>query len=401
MRPRAANVRAAAGQGDTMTKQRSRETGTAASHDRATRVVCGIEPEPVTPRQVKRAFLDMLRGGVELRCAGPGGDDPEALIARGFHPTHVVRLFDATYWISRLHRDDYFRYFVAYVSTHPDDPQVRACVFYKDTSLVWRSASHIIRNEDEEWIGKGAVKRVVEDGVECWSTAEETTNLPLEIQAALDTISRAFRTVPFDGTGAGDVLRNAPRGRIDPYRDFTAPRERAMARRADRVNGGAPVARFARASDPTSLEIAPGFEPDFKRGIVEEQRTASRLYGGEVRKYRVRSRNGEIQYQFLATPQHVWIIPPQAFTTEIMGYGLRTVDVEVPADLCIPGYEFHFRDESEDPPTLFSQIPEGFAGPTSEVDPTRASAGPWLERLPVIRRFRRDVPLPWKAPTLR
>jgi hypothetical protein len=59
--------------------------------------------------------------------------------------------------------------------------------------------------------------------------------------------------------------------------------------------------------------------------------------------------------------------------------------------MCIPGYEYHFIDESEDPPVLFSQIPEGFVGGVSEFDPSRSDASPWLDRLPIIREFRRSV----------
>jgi hypothetical protein len=46
-------------------------------------------------------------------------------------------------------------------------------------------------------------------------------------------------------------------------------------------------------------------------------------------------------------------------------------------------------DESEDPPQLYTQIPDGFAGQPSEVDPARSDASPWIEELPVIREFRR------------
>jgi hypothetical protein len=38
-----------------------------------------------------------------------------------------------------------------------------------------------------------------------------------------------------------------------------------------------------------------------------------------------------------------------------------------------------------------SQIPEGFAGAASEVDPSRADASRWLDQLPVIREFRRKI----------
>ena len=87
----------------------------------------------------------------------------------------------------------------------------------------------------------------------------------------------------------------------------------------------------------------------------------------------------------------VWIIPPQTLTTELMSYGVRTIDANVDDDLCVPGYEYHFIDETCDPPALYSQIPEGFAGRASRIDPARSSAAPWLEKLPVIREFRRKV----------
>ena len=74
--------------------------------------------------------------------------------------------------------------------------------------------------------------------------------------------------------------------------------------------------------------------------------------------------------------------------------GVRTVDVIADEDLCIPGYEYHFLDDGEDPPVMFSQIPEGYAGETSEVDRYRADASPWLDRLPVIRAFRRQLRRP-------
>jgi hypothetical protein len=73
---------------------------------------------------------------------------------------------------------------------------------------------------------------------------------------------------------------------------------------------------------------------------------------------------------------------------------VRTIDVEADDDLFVPGYEYHFVDETVNPPRLHSQIPEGFAGAASTVDPSRADASAWLERLPVIREFRQRLRLP-------
>jgi hypothetical protein len=94
---------------------------------------------------------------------------------------------------------------------------------------------------------------------------------------------------------------------------------------------------------------------------------------------------------FFAGPRSVWIIPPQTTSANLTSYGVRAIDVIVDEGLCIPGYEYHFVDYSEEPPALMSQIPEGFAGATSEFDPSRADASPWLDQLPVIREFRRKI----------
>jgi hypothetical protein len=74
-----------------------------------------------------------------------------------------------------------------------------------------------------------------------------------------------------------------------------------------------------------------------------------------------------------------------------MSYGVRTVDVCADEDVFVPGYEYHYMDDFEDPPRLHSQIPEGYAGKASDVDDSRADASPWLEQLPVIQEFRRTV----------
>ncbi len=74
-----------------------------------------------------------------------------------------------------------------------------------------------------------------------------------------------------------------------------------------------------------------------------------------------------------------------------MSYGVRTIDVMADEDVFIPGYEYHFVDDTENPPVLVSQIPQGFVGEASEFDPSRADASPWLDRLPVVQEFRSRV----------
>ena len=128
------------------------------------------------------------------------------------------------------------------------------------------------------------------------------------------------------------------------------------------IHGGRSIARFTRKHDPTSLRFVAGYEPDFEAGILEVASSQSRLYGGEVERFRILSRNRKIQYLFLASPRHAWIVPPQATTTELSSYGVRTIDVVADEDLFVPGYEYHYVDTDEDPPVLVSQIPAGFVG---------------------------------------
>jgi hypothetical protein len=192
----------------------------------------------------------------------------------------------------------------------------------------------------------------------------------------------------------GRILRRAPDGRFEPYRDFSAPRARARSDPRNLIHGGEVVAWFVRRNDPESLRFARGYQPDFGGGLLEVSRSASRLYGGRVGKYRILSKNRRIQYQFVAGPRHVWIIPPQALTTELSSYGVRTIDVEADEALFVPGYEYHYMDGTGSRPQLHSQIPEGFAGAPSPVDPSRSDASAWLDHLPVIREFRRRLHLP-------
>ena len=354
-----------------------------------TRLVTNVLPTDLPPPAVEREFRALLAAGCELRACGAARSDPQLLL-RGYLPKHSVALFDATFYLTNLREDENFRFFVAYVRLGRRR-LLYPRIFYKDSSLVWRSPSHYARSDRENWIGKGDLKPVVENGETTLYAAEETTNLPFELQQALDVASRRASHVRRDLRAVPLVLRKAPDDRVECYGDFSGPRRRAMSDRRNLVNGGRPVATFARPGDPASLHFVAGFEPDLEGGVVETSDSKSRLYGGDVRKFRILAANRRIQWQFVAAPRHAWIVPPQTLTTELSSFGVRTVDVNVDEDLCVPGYEYHFVDDSEGPPRLYSQIPQGFAGAASDVDPSRADASPWLEKLPVIQAFRATV----------
>ncbi len=359
-----------------------------------TRVVPSAKPADLSPRQVARSFRELVDAGAKVRAAGEAKDDPTVLFSLGYTPKHEVSLFDTRFYLTNVLQNPALRFFVAYVMQRQPSTgraEIFPRIFYKDLSLVWRSASHMIATGGDFWIGKGDVKTLARGGYEVTECVESTTDLPLEIQSALEVVNRKVRHARKDEEALFLVLRSAPSSRTKPYRDFTEPRKRAAADRRNLINGGRSIARFTRKNDPTSLVIVDGFEPDFTHGIVEISESRSAMYGGKLERFRILSRNQKVQYQFMAGPKHVWIIPPQALTTELSTYGVRTVDVVADEDLFVPGYEYHYFDESADESEHFSQIPEGFAGELSEHDNDRADASAWLDPIPVIRDFRRKV----------
>jgi len=345
-----------------------------------------VRPARASARQIEHELRARLAGGASLRPAGLARSDPRRLL-RGYPPRHRVALFDTLYYLSDVRQNDDLRFFVGYVARQPAPArdEIFPRIFYKDVSLVWRVASHFVRSEHENWIGKGDVRTHAVDGEMLHCSAEHTTDLPLEIQTAFETLVRRASRIPRDERAVPLVLRRGPDHRIEAYRDFTEPRRRAQADRRNLIHGGRSVARFTRRNDPGSLRFAKGYEPDFSRGILEVAHATSTLYGGRLRRFRILSRNRRIQYLFLAAPRQVWIAPPQATTTELSSYGVRTVDVVVDEDLYVPGYEYHQPGSGE------SQIPRGHVGDVSPHDPSRHDASPWLDRLPVIQEFRRRV----------
>jgi hypothetical protein len=360
-----------------------------------TEVVPSVACAAMSPASVSREFRRLLDAGARLHVAGRARRNPERVLAAGYSPKNRLDLFGTRIYFSNVRQNPELRFYVAYV-VPPHRPNAKADVFarifYKDLSLVWRVASHMSYDYDGSlWIGKGDVRTYRQNGEEMVESIESTTDLPFEIQNALEGRLEALRRVPGDGRVLELVLKRGPADRIEPYADFTRPRRRAAANPRNRINGGRPIARFRRSGDPTSLEFVAGYEPDFAKGILETTRTRSRLYGGVLRRYRILSRNRRVQYLFIAGPYQVWIIPPQATTTELSSFGVRTIDVVADPDLFVSGWEYHYLDTDLEPPEIYSQIPAGHAGRPCPHDDNKADASPWLDRLPIIRRFRREV----------
>jgi hypothetical protein len=361
----------------------------------STAIVPSIRATSLAPQRVKRELQQLIDAGAPVLPAGAARKHPLKFVER-YPPSFKLELFGTLFYLTTVRQNPSLRFCVAYLAQahyRTGRMQIYPRIFYKDGSLVWRCASHIAMEGTDIWIGKGAVKTtLLDDGGEYIQTMEATTDLPLEMQTAMEDLGRKVRTVKRDRTALLQVLRLVPGGRIEPYRDFTDPRRRAQSDRRRLINGGRRVAYFRKPSDPTSLRFVTGYEPDFSRGVIEHARSHSNLYGGTIERYRVLSKNKRIQYLFFAGPENAWIVPPQAMTTELSRFGVRTIDVPIDDKLCVPGYEYHYYlDESADPPELHSQIPAGFVGHVNSHDEARSDASPWIEQMPVIREFRRRL----------
>ena len=359
-----------------------------------TRIVPSVVPEELSPRQVASEFRRRLADGATLRPAGTARRNPRRLLTLGYTPRHKLRLFDTSFYLSGVRQNEDIRFFVGYLvqdAASRPGREIFPRILYKDVSLIWRSASHFVRTNSDNWIGKGDLSVQVVDGEEIEASDESTTDLPLEVQDAFESLIRKPGRVPRDEKALGLVLRRGNEDRIEAYRDFTGPRRRAQANPRNLLNRGHSIARFTRRNDPASLRFVAGFGPDFARGLLERSTSKSSMYGGTVRRFRILSKNRKVQYLFMAGPKHVWIIPPQALTTQLSSYGVRTIDVTADDHLCLPGFEYHLDGEEDGASPLIDQIPPGFAGAVNEHDPSRSDASAWIDRMPVVREFRRKV----------
>ena len=362
-----------------------------------TAIVPSVTPSPLSAKEVRAEFLTLLAAGARIRPAGVAREDPMQLVRGRYAPTSLIELFDTRFFMSDYFQTPQLRYFIAYVVQPGPDGIVRNIyprIIYKDGSLIWRAASHMVSSDDDFWIGKGDIRTEIVGDEEHYESVESTTDLPFEMQTALEIVARRTIKIRKEARALDLVLRNAPPSRVRAYSDFTALRDSARLNPRNLVNGGRPVASISRRhgrKDPSTLRFVKGYEPDFRNGILETAESTSVLYGGKLTRYRILSVNKRAQYLFFSGPLQVWIIPPQATTTELSSFGVRTVDVVVDDDLCCPGYEYHFLDDTVDPPVFYSQIPEGYAGEVGPNDDSRADASPWLDKLHVIEEFRRQV----------
>lgn len=354
-----------------------------------------IAPSDLPPAKISREFRSLLADGARFCCAGLAGNKPELLLKpKHYTPRFKASLFETDFYFTNVCQIPELRFFVVYVvqkDAKTEQSQIFPRIFYKDLSLIWRSASHLVERDGELWIGKGDLITEVIDGEEITFSQECTTDLPLEMQTAVETILHRSAKARVDHRALGLVLRNGPSSRIAPYRDFSDPRRKAAENPRNLINRGKRVAFFRKHNDPGSLQFVKGFEPDFRDGIIEETESSSAMYGGQMLRFRILSRNRKLHYIFMAGRDHIWVIPPQATTTELSSYGVRTVDVAADDDLFVPGFEYHYWDEDEDPPALVTQIPEGFAGSPCPQDEARADASAWLNKLPIVAEFRRTV----------
>jgi hypothetical protein len=359
-----------------------------------TAIIPSVQRDRQSPRRVERDFQRLVRDSAKLIVNGEARKDPLSLFDYGLLPKHRIDLFETTFYLTNVRQMPELRFFVAYVVQDSQSKKrlmIYPRIFYKDLSLAWRSASHFSVSDEEIWVGKGDVREYSENDIAMIASDESTTDLPLEMQTALEGLLTWIRR-PQNGNGILElILRHSPADRVEPYHDFRSPRQVAARNPDNLINGGKKIAWFSRPGDPRSLKFATGFKPDFEHGILEQATTKSRLYGGILRRFRMLSVNQTVQYYFFAGPRHVWLLPPQALTTQLSSYGVRTIDARVDEDLVIPGYEYHHYEDTPEGPVLYSQIPKGFAGKPCAEDDAKADASPWLDQLPIVEQFRQQV----------
>ena len=171
------------------------------------RIVPSVLPREGPAGHAERSFRSLLEHGAKLLPAGEARRRPARLLSGGYTPKHAFDLFDTGFYVTNVRQNEDIRFFVAYVvQGAPGRERIHPRLFYKDLSLVWRSASHFVRSENDNWVGKGELKVVVTDGVEMEVSDEATTDLPLEIQSALESLIRRVKRIPYDQMWADDRL---------------------------------------------------------------------------------------------------------------------------------------------------------------------------------------------------
>ena len=121
-----------------------------------TRIVPRARPAQQSPQSTAREFLRRVDGGAGIRPEGSARRDPRRLLSLGYTLKHKLELFDTTFYLTNVRQNDHIRLYLAYVA-QGDTRIARPRIFYKDVSLIWRSASHLARLGGDPWIRKGDV----------------------------------------------------------------------------------------------------------------------------------------------------------------------------------------------------------------------------------------------------
>ena len=123
-----------------------------------TEIIPSVCRSPMNPTGVAREFRDLIKRGARFRIAGRAKSDPDQLLALGYTPKHKIELFDTRFYLTNVRQNPELRFLVGYVVQQhriTGRTEIFPRIFYKDLSLVWRSASHFSDN-DGLWVGKGA-----------------------------------------------------------------------------------------------------------------------------------------------------------------------------------------------------------------------------------------------------
>ena len=269
----------------------SRPVSTATRSPIETAILPGVQPDPRDPRALATEFRAALADGVRLRPSGEAKQDPTPAAnsplrgALSHRPLPGSNLSDRV----PLRRQPEFhgrvRRTVGVLRSRRRVRTTRGSST-KDSSLVWRVATHFVRSEDDNWIGKGDTKwelirrrRVL---VQRGGDREPAFSRCRKRSTSLAGAARSHGGIT---TRSRSSCSAATEIASNPFAEFVTPRRRAAERY--RIHGGKPIARFHSQGRSQHAALREGLRTGLPtRGWWTQSSSHSKLYGGPVTKFR-------------------------------------------------------------------------------------------------------------------
>lgn len=290
-----------------------------------------------------------------VRAMGAPDCTQEFLKTQGLEPRTTFECGDQKVHFSQAYTlGDQRAACVGYVEDKNGQVQVRA--FYRSNSQgLWRAASHAGMGG---WIGKGV--------------GEESTNLPIALQAALHNQA---------GTGLKNVdeatAHQAFYGSLE-FAGHAAPQLLQDQLKPAQEIGQFQVSLPDGHGRPESYTFKnPGMAADFSK--VEARYTFDHPVHGKISADCYTSKNGECSYMFYRDSHNrSWLAQMEKADSPLTSWGTRAQPIEH-GDLAMPAVEYR------------QQIPQGYAG--VHVTGSYADASAYVHKLPLVADYRQSLGL--------